>query len=147
MSWKAVETAARAKVTEHAADVEEDRKFGDVLTGAKLAGFPRAGNTYLCNNVTYTVNYLMGYPGKSVTLLKASKAVSGKPNSVTTKITRDVHAVPRTFLHWPSTLTGKHITDAADVLASVLDAQLSTKDAPTLGANSMAEIQASGGTF
>lgn len=147
MSWKAVETAAQSKVKLHGADVEEGRRFDNVLTGAKLAGFPRAGNTYLCNNVTYTVNYLMGYPGKSVTLLKASKTVSGKPNSVTVKIARNVKDVPRTFLHWPSTLTGKHIDDAADVLEGVLDAQLSTTVTPSIGTNAMAEIQASGGTF
>lgn len=147
MSWKAVQGAARAKVAAHANDLEEGRKLGDVLTGAKLAGFPRSGNTYLCNNVTYTENYLMGTPGKSVTLLKASKAVRGKPNSVTIKIARDVRKVPRTFLHWPSTLTGKHLEDAADVMLGVLDAQLSTSVAPTVGTNAIAEIQSSGGTF
>lgn len=147
MSWKAVQTAAIAKVQQHGSDLEEGRRFDDVLTGAKLAGFPRSGNTYLCNNITYTVNYLMGYTGRSVTLLKASKTVSGKPNSVTTKIARDVRKVPRTFLHWPSTLTGTHIADAADVLKGVLDAQLGTTDAPSIGTNAMAEIQASGGTF
>jgi hypothetical protein len=147
LSWHAVEDAARAKVKAHGADVEEGRRFDEVLTGAKLAGFPRSGNTYLCNDITYTVNYLMSHPNESVTLLKASKAVSGKPNSVTTKITRDTRKVPRTFLHWPSTLAGKHLVDAADVLRGILDAQLSTKEAPTVGLNSMAEIQASGGTF
>jgi hypothetical protein len=82
-----------------------------------------------------------------VTLLKASTPLSGKPNSVTVKIARDVRSVPRTFLHWPSTLAGKHIDDAADVMRAVLDAQLSTSQAPTIGTNAMAEIQASGGTF
>lgn len=147
MSWKTVEQAAAAIVTKHGSDVEENRRFDEVLTGAKLAGFPRSGNTYLCNNVTYTTNWLMGHSGSSITLLKASKPVSGKTNSITIKIARDTKKVPRTFLHWPSTLTGKHITDAADVLQSVLDAQLSAPDAPTVGTNSMAEIQASGGTF
>jgi hypothetical protein len=147
MSWNAVETAARASVVKHGTDLEEGRQFDEVLTGAKLAGFPRAGNTYLCNNVTYTAGWLMGHPGASITLLKASKPVSGRPNSVTVKIARDTSKVPHTFLHWPSTLTGKHIADAADVLESVLDAQLSTTDAPTVGTNAMAEIQASGGTF
>jgi hypothetical protein len=147
LSFYAVQDAARTKIKEHGADVEQGRRFDEVLTGAKLAGFPRSGNTYLCNNVTYTVGYLMGHPNQSVTLLKASTPLSGKPNSVTVKIARDVRSVPRTFLHWPSTLAGKHIDDAADVMRAVLDAQLSTSQAPTIGTNAMAEIQASGGTF
>jgi hypothetical protein len=147
MSWRPVEDAARAAVTAHGADVDEGRRFDEVLTGAKLAGFPRAGNTYLCNNVTYLVNYLMGYSGQSVTLLKASVADPKKPNGVRVRIARDVRKVPRTFLHWPSSLSGKHLADGAAVLGAVIDAQLSTKTAATTGNNAMAEIQASGGTF
>lgn len=147
MSWKPVESAARAKVAELSADDEDGRAFGDVLTGAKLAGFPRAGNTYLCNDVTYVVNWLMGHPSAGVTLLKASKPESGKPSSVTVRLARDARKVPRTFLHWPSSLSGKHVGDAAQVLGAVLDAELATSVAPTVGSNAMAEIQASGGTF
>jgi len=148
MSWRPVEDAARAAVVARGADKDADgRRFDEVLTGAKLAGFPRAGNTYLCNNVTYLVNYLMGYAGQSVTLLKASVPDPKKPNGVKVRIARDVRKVPRTFLHWPSSLASEHLADGAAVLSAVLDAQLSTKTAPTVGSNAMAEIQASGGTF
>lgn len=147
MSWRPVQDAARAAVTAHGADVDEGRRFDEVLTGAKLAGFPRAGNTYLCNNITYVVNFLMAYSGRTVTLLKASVADPKKPNGVRVRIARDVRTIPRTFLHWPSSLSGTHLLDGASVLAAVLDAQLATKTAPTTGTNAMAELQASGGTF
>lgn len=147
MSWRPVEDAARAAVASRGADVDEGRRFDEVLTGAKLAGFPRPGNTYLCNNVTYLVNYLMGYSGQSVTLLKASVPDPKKPNGVRVKIARDVRKVPRTFLHWPSSMSGKHLADGAAVLSAVIDAQLSTKTAASVGTNAIAEIKASGGTF
>jgi hypothetical protein len=148
LSWNTVEDAARAAIASRAGHLDEDgRRFGDVLTGASLAGFPRSGNTYLCNNITYAVDYLMAYPGKSITLLKASKPVAGRTNQVSVSIHADVRAVPRVFMHWPSTLTGSHLGDAAQVLASVIDAQLTAKDPATRGSNGLAEIVSTGDTF
>jgi hypothetical protein len=62
-------------------------------------------------------------------------------------LTRDARAVPRVFLHWPNSLTGKHWDDGAAVLAAVLDAQLTTKAAPVRGTNDIADIQSTGDTF
>ena len=147
LSWNAVEDAARAAIGARAGHLENGRRFGDVLTGASLAGYPRSGNTYLCNNITYAVDYLMAYPGKTITLLKASKPIAGRTNQVRVSIAADVRAVPRAFMHWPSTLTGAHLGDAAQVLASVIDAQLTSKNAATRGSNDVAEIASTGDTF
>jgi hypothetical protein len=148
LSYGAVKAGALSAMQQRAAVLDDDgRRFDEVLTGAKLAGFPRAGNTYLCNNVTYLVNYLMAYPGKSVGLLTASKPVAGKPNQVRVKIARDVRTIPRVFMHWPSSLGGAHLGAAADVMKAAIDAQLTAKERPVVGTNAMAEIQATGGTF
>lgn len=147
LSYKVVESATRNEIAARAGHLEGGVRFGDVLTGASLAGFPRTGNTYLCNNIAYTVDYLMDNPHTAITLLKASKPVQGRTNAVTVSVTRDVRAVPRVFFHWPSTLTGSHVDDAAHVLEAALDAQLTTKTAATRGNNAIAEIQSTGGTF
>jgi pyrrolidone-carboxylate peptidase len=148
LSYGAVKAGALAAIAKNAAVKDDDgRRFDEVLTGVKLAGFPRAGNTYLCNNVTYVVNYLMAYPSRTVGLLAASKPVPGKPNQVRIKIARDASRVPRAFMHWPSSLGGAHLVAAAEVMKAAIDAQLSSKDRPVVGTNAMAEIQATGGTF
>jgi pyrrolidone-carboxylate peptidase len=72
LSYEAVRAAAKAAIDAKADVVEGDKKVPEILQGAKLAGFPRSVNTYLCNNISYILNYLMSYPGKSVTLLKPS---------------------------------------------------------------------------
>jgi hypothetical protein len=133
--------AARAGV------VEGGAKFSDLVFGVKRAGFPRSGNTYLCNNVVYTVNWLMAHPGRTVSLLTASAPIAGRINKVPTQIAHDLRAVPRVFVHWPSTLKGAHVKAGAEVMAALLDAQLTTKTAPTTGSNAQAEIAATGGTF
>ncbi len=147
LSYGAVKQAAAKTIAAHASSKEGGRAFGDLLTGVSLAGFPRSGNTYLCNDITYAVDYLMAYPKRTVTLLKASKPIAGRTNSVQVAIDRDVRSVPRVFVHWPSALTGKHWDDGAAVLASILDAQLTTSEAPVRGQNDVADIQASGDTF
>lgn len=147
LSYPTVKKAAQTAITARAASRESDRPLGDVLTGVSLAGFPRSGNTYLCNNITYAVDYMMSYPGRTITLLKASKPIAGRTNQVSVSITRDARSVPRVFLHWPSSLAGKHLDDGAAVLAAVLDAQLMAKDAPVRGTNDIADIQSTGDTF
>ncbi len=151
LSWSSVRDAARAEIARQSAVLEAGRPLGDILGGARLAGFPREGNTYLCNNITYAVNYAMSYPGRTLTLLQASVPRRGATNRVTAKLTRDARSVPRVFMHWPSRLAGAHVNAAASVMRAVLDAQLTAQrtglEAPTRGTNDRAEIAATGGTF
>jgi len=150
MSWQRVQSAAEAKA-KSLADRRDSHgsRFGDVLPGAKLAGFPRDSNTYLCNNVTYATGYLMDHPGKKVTLLRASKKVRGKPNQVDVRLAADHRATPRAFVHWPSSLSSEQYPLAAEVLASLLGAQLSAPaaQAPTRGTNDLADPGLRGGGF
>lgn len=150
LSYPTVKAAARAAIDAHAGSMDGGRRFGDRLTGVSLAGFPRSGNTYLCNNITYAVDYLMAYPKRTITLLKASKPIAGRTNQVSVSLNRDARAVPRVFLHWPSSLAGNHWDDGAAVLAAVLDAQLTAigrGDAPIRGTNDIADLQSTGDTF
>ncbi len=150
LSYAAVKTAAQTAIAAHADHVVEGRRFDDVLQGVKLTGFPRSGNTYLCNNVSYVTNYLMSNPGRSVALLSANTGTRTDKSGVKVSIRRDMTSVPRVFVHWPSTLAGAHIDDATDVMRAVIDAQLvalASGDAPILGSNAMAEVVASGPTF
>lgn len=151
LSWSSVRDAAQAALAAHATVTEAGRRLGDVLTGVRLAGFPRDGNTYLCNNLTYAVNYAMSYPGRALTLLQASDPVPGVANEVTARLDRDARAVPRAFMHWPSRIAGAHIDAAARIVEAVLDAQLvalrTGRDAPTRGVNARAEIAATGATW
>jgi pyrrolidone-carboxylate peptidase len=151
LSWSSVRDAARAEIARQSSVTEGGRPLGDILGGARLAGFPRDGNTYLCNNITYAVNYAMSYPGRTLTLLQASVPVRGATNRVTVKLTRDARAVPRVFMHWPSRLAGAHLGAAAGVMRAVLDAQLTASrtgaEAPTRGTNDRAELAATGSTF
>jgi pyrrolidone-carboxylate peptidase len=147
LSYGAVKASVAKTIAAHSASLEGGRTFGDVLTGVSLAGYPRTGNTYLCNNITYAVDYLMAYPKRTITLLKASHPITGRTNSVPVSIERDVRSVPRVFVHWPSALTGKHWDDGAAVLGAILDAQLTTTDAPVRGTNDVADLQSSGDTF
>ena len=151
LSWGAVRDGARGEIALRSSVQEGGRAFGDVVRGARLAGFPRDGNTYLCNNITYAVNYAMSYPGRTLTLMQASVAKRGATNRVPVRVLRDMRAVPRVFVHWPSRLEGAHLGAAAEVMKAILDAQLTAqrtrREAPTRGSNALAEIMASGDTF
>jgi pyrrolidone-carboxylate peptidase len=150
LSWRAVESAAIAAVGRHADEVDERVRFGDLLQGVELAGFPRNSNTYLCNNVTYVTGYLMSHPDTSVRLMKASPAVRGKVNEVKVKMATDLRAVPRVFVHWPAQMDNKHHEAGADVMRSIIDAQLTAMahgDAPTPGDNAIAAPSLPGGDF
>lgn len=122
-----------------------------MLTGVKLGGFPRDGNTYLCNNISYVVNYTMDHPGRALTLLQASTVRRGFPNRVTARLDRDLRRAPRVFVHWPSLLAGPQLDAGAGVLRAMIDAQLADLDdrdgGPTRGDNARAELMASGDTF
>ena len=150
LSWDHVRTAAAAAIQTHAADMEGDERFDAFVPGVELAGFPRESNTYLCNNVTYVTNYLMSYPGKSVSLMQASVKKAGAANDLSVTIKRDVKDVPRVFMHWSSALAGAHVTAGADVMRNVIDAQLTAKaagEAPTMGNNTRANPDLAGGAF
>jgi hypothetical protein len=130
--------------------MDQDTRFGDVLPGVKLAGFPRNSNTYLCNNVTYVTGYLMSHPSTNVRLMKASPAVRGAINEVKVRMSSDLRAVPRVFVHWPSEMATKHHQAGADVMRSIIDAQLTAMgrgDAPTKGDNALADPTLTGGDF
>lgn len=151
LSWDDVRGAAR-EVIEGAATVESDgRALRDVLPGVKLGGFPRDGNTYLCNNLSYVVNYAMDHPGRALTLLQASSTRRGVPNRVSARLDRDLRRSPRVFVHWPSLLSGPQLGAGTDVLRAMIDTQLAALAgrgaAPTRGDNARAELMASGETF
>ncbi len=142
LSWRAVEDAAKDAIRRHEGELDGGAAFRDVLRGVSLAGFPRSSNTYLCNNVTYVTGWLMSHPGREVRLLRASEPVAGAANDVRVKLDADLGAVPRVFAHWPSDLADKHHDAAADVVRSILAAQLIALrdgDAPTLGDNALAD--------
>lgn len=150
LSWSAVEAAARARVSEHADDLDDGTRFGDVLGGVKLAGFPRGSNTYLCNNVTYVTSYLMAHPRAGVRLLRASPRLRNQINEVRVVMKTDFSKTPRVFVHWPSELATKHHAAGADVMAAILDAQLlalSRGNLPTFGDNRLADPTLQGGRF
>jgi hypothetical protein len=145
LSWSAVRAAADEAIDAHHADVVNGQAFGDVLTGTAYAGFPRESNTYLCNNLTFVVGYLMDHRNVGVKLLSPSQKKKGAPTGVTVRLTHDESKVPRVFVHWPSSLSDGHLDIAADVMASMIDAQLDASahgDLPTRGDNSMADLPA-----
>jgi pyrrolidone-carboxylate peptidase len=149
LSWNAVKASASRAIAAHRADLESGKTFGEILHGVQLAGFPRSGNTYLCNNLAYVVGYAMGYPGRTLTLMQSSNPIAGRTNRVRVAITKDLRSIPRVFIHWPSTLAGAHLTGAADVLRAAIAGQLlatRSGDRATLGVNDLAEIAPEGGT-
>jgi pyrrolidone-carboxylate peptidase len=150
LSWRAVESAARAAIEAHADDVDLEQRFGDLLPDVKLAGYPRASNTYLCNNVTYVTGWLMGHPNKEIRLLRASPAIRGRINEVRVRLSSDYRSAPRVFVHWPSELAEVHHAAGADVMKAIIGAQLSAlraADAPSRGDNALADPTLQGGDF
>jgi hypothetical protein len=138
-SWSSIQNGALGAIQTESAVPSDDgtTTFGAVVTGALFAGFPR-DNTYLCNDTTYLVNYLMDYPGQSVELMQPS---TGGPG-VSIALQNNASAVPREFVHWPTTLSGSLVTAGAQVMEAIMAAQLSSLasgDTPTRGDNSMAD--------
>ncbi len=144
LSWLPVREAMRSAIAAHAADDQGGTRFDAIVEGALLAAFPRASNTYLCNNTTYAVGYVMDHPKKTVTLLQPTDPRYGSGIRLTSSVDRSW--VPRVFVHWPSELDGAHLTAAANVLAAGIDAQLAALwgyddlPLPTRGDNAIAEM-------
>lgn len=150
LSWRAVESAARQTIERHAGDVDQGTRFGELMSGVKLAGYPRSSNTYLCNNVTYVTGYLMSHPRQAVRLFKATPPLRGAINEVKVTMQTDLRAVPRVFVHWPSEMATLHHDAGAEVMKAILDAQLTALargEAPTNGDNALADPTLSGGAF
>lgn len=141
LSFPEVEFWAQERITSLA--VEKDASevpFGDVVTGVQLAGFPRSSNTYLCNNTTYTVGYVMDHPGETVRLLQPSDPREGGPTGIDVSLAQDMSSVPRVFVHWPSTLAGDHLDHGAAVMQEIIAAQIFAFDPPVRGNNAMADF-------
>jgi hypothetical protein len=142
MSWRRIYAAASDRIAE-LADLEHNGlRFGDVLTGVTRKSYPRLTNTYLCNNTTYTVGYLMDHPGEPIALMEASAPRDDVDGAFDIGLTRDMSDVPRMFMHWPSDLDAEHIQGGADVLRAVIAAQLGASrdgEAPTRGDNDIAD--------
>jgi hypothetical protein len=155
LSWRTVEIAAREAILAHADDDELGQRFGDLLPDVKLAGFPRASNTYLCNNVTFVTGWLMGHPNREVRLLRASPAIRGRVNDVRVKLAPDHRNTPRVFVHWPSELAHVHHAAGAAVMQAIIGAQLAalrgtafqSADLPSHGENALADPTLRGGDF
>jgi pyrrolidone-carboxylate peptidase len=148
LSWWKVRDAAAA-VTAYYGEVDENGvSLATVLPGVKLAGYPRSTNTYLCNNVSYTVGYLMDHPGEVVRLMEASQVRDGSDGYLDVVIERDHRATPRVFAHWPSELEGVHRAVGIEVLRTVLAAQLealaSGDEPPFHGDNAIADLPPDG---
>jgi hypothetical protein len=147
LSWEAVRDAMKDEIAS-AESIHEGARFQDVVKGAVFAGFPRTSNTYLCNNTTYAVGYLMDHPKETVRLLVPSNSRYGSGLKLKSNVDRS--KVPRVFLHWSSNLDGAHLDAGARVLGAAIDAQLAalygkTNDPlPTRGDNALAEIPAGG---
>lgn len=147
LAWSQVQEAARATIAGHADDVDGGERFGDILPDAVLAGFPRSSNTYLCNNTTYVTGYLMDHPGQTVSLLRSSTQVRGSANDVPVTMRSDLRSTPRVFVHWPQELASVHRAAGADVMRSILAAQLAAGPAATRGDNRQADPSLTGGDY
>jgi pyrrolidone-carboxylate peptidase len=151
-SYGPVQQAASAAIAARGEVLEAGARFDRVAQGVLRGGFPRHGNTYLCNNTTYVVNHAMARPGAALTLLQASPALANRVNRVTVRLTRDVRAVPRVFIHWPSDLAGVHLDAGTEVMKAILSAQLRAlreggASLPVVGDNRDAEIAPTGGWY
>jgi hypothetical protein len=123
-AWEPMRQAAHDAIKTRADVKEAGVLFREVLLGTRLAAFPRSSNTYLCNNIAYTTNYLFDHPNQAAPLLRAGTLVQDRPNEVPTKVTGDFSKVAREFIHWPSELHGAHIAAAKDVMEAIIDANL-----------------------
>jgi hypothetical protein len=147
MSWVEVEQAAGRAIAERADIVADEEPLRAMLEGALLAGFPRLSNTYLCNNVTYTVGWFASGAGRRLSLLRASPPLPGRVNEVVLTAEYDHSRVARVFVHWPSRLAGEHVRAASEVLATLVGAQLAATTPPTVGDNTLAAPSLRGGAF
>jgi hypothetical protein len=113
--------------------------FGELVWGVRYAGYPRSSNTYLCNNTTYVVNYLLDHPGESFRLLEPSAPRAGGPTGVDLTLASELQSSPRVFVHWPSALAGEHLARASSLMATLIAAQIGAASEPTRGEPTMAD--------
>ena len=143
LSYDEVRAAAEATMATHRDELGAGPSFGDIMGEVKYGGFPR-DNTYLCNNTAYVTSYLLDHPGETVPLLRASKAVKGKSNQINTRIDFDGRKIPRVFVHWPDALVQGHIGSGADVLRTIVRAQLLATTPAVRGDNAWADPSLAG---
>jgi len=141
MSWDEVRAATEARIATLAEETDaEGVAFGELLSGVRYAGYPRSSNTYLCNNTTFVVSWAMDHPGETFRLLEPSDPREGGPTGLDVRLDADLRGVPRDFVHWPSRLSGEHLDRAAQVMGTILDAQLAAREAPTRGDPARADV-------
>jgi hypothetical protein len=141
LSWSEVREAAEWTIADLASEQDANGvSFGDLVGGVRYAGYPRTSNTYLCNNTTYAVGYVMDHPEETVRLLEPSVPREGGPTGVDVTLEKDMSGVPRVFVHWPSALAGEHLDRGAAVMQAIIGAQLHAFDAPTRGDNAIADF-------
>lgn len=143
--WFPMQAAASAALRAQANVLEGDKAFSQVVTGTRLASFPRASSSYICNNVSYVTNYVLDHPGETVQLMQASAEVVGAKNSVPITIRGDHRNVVREFIHWPSGLRGKHVLGGREVLRAVIDAAVFRREESKRGDNRDASESLTGG--
>lgn len=142
MSWDEVRAAAEARIGELAEETEDSGvTFGSILSGVRYAGYPRDSNTYLCNNTTFVVNYVLDHPNETVRLLEPSDRREGGPSGLDVTLDADLRDVPRDFIHWPSQLSESHVDRAAEVMETILGAQLGAAEPPTRGDATTADLE------
>jgi len=141
LSWQEVRAAGEARITALGTEPDDaGTPFGDVVQGVLFAGYPRASNTYLCNNTTYVVGYVLDHAGETVRLLEPSAPRPGGPTGIDLTFGPDLSAVPREFAHWPKELRDTHLTRGAQVMSSLIAAQLTATTAPERGDPAMADF-------
>ena len=141
LSWQEVRAAAEARIAALSTETgDAAAPFGDVVQGVRYAGFPRESNTYLCNNTTYVVGYVLDHAGETVRLLEPSAPRAGGPTGIDLTLGPDLSAVAREFVHWPKELSNGHLNRGADVMSRIMAAQLSATTDPVRGDPAMADF-------
>jgi hypothetical protein len=141
LSYAEVRADAEARIAALAEETDDTgTAFGDIAQGVRFAGFPRESNTYLCNNTTFVVNYVLDHAGDTVRLLEPSHPRPGGPTGVDFALVPDLSEIPRVFVHWPKDLAGEHLDRGASVMATIIGAQLTAKADPVRGDPSMADV-------
>lgn len=139
LSWSAVRDQARGVLPRRGAASNDLLPFEDVV----FAGYPRSSNTFVCNNLTYALGYLMDHPRERVRLLRASTPEAVAVDGVDVSLEGDFRLTPRVFVHWPAELADRPSAYplAADALRAMLGTQLAASargDLPTRGDNALA---------
>jgi pyrrolidone-carboxylate peptidase len=141
LSWQEVRTGGETRIAALAAETDDaGTRFGDVVQGVRYAGYPRPSNTYLCNNTTYVVGYVLDHAGQTVRLLEPSAPRPGGPTGIDLDFGPNLSTVPREFVHWPKELRDTHLDRGADVMEHLIAAQLGAPTEPTRGDPAMADV-------